>query len=355
MGRFFVHLSETRPILKRGGKLKLGRFSLALILVVWLAACSAVSSDNSEAVETFTPFPMAPTSTETPIPTQLVEPSPTIPPTQTAAPILPTATLSQYATPALNYQPVPAGVSPSGRWLVWRVACKDPQQDTCLQFSDRDSAQTWSLTENELAIRHDLPYTFRIEVAGWSSDYRSAYLVTSPLNFEMDFSPVNSIIKFSLVNGQNSYLIPPTYQMNTSRAAPVFYLYGFSNNSQWLAYGALSGGSINFTLLDLYSNSTKTFSVIVDEKALFGDIAWSPEDDFFVFSVSESLAGLEGTDDFSVFLVAREDLAVKRIYSHGDRFLFSPEWVSNKEVKYQSNAGNLILNIETGEITEAAD
>jgi hypothetical protein len=224
-----------------------------------------------------------------------------------------------------------------------------------LQFSDRDSRQKWFISEDDLEIRVNLPYTFRIEVAHWPGDWRYVYLATSPKNFEMNFSPFNAVIKFSLVNGTYSYILAPAYLGEGAAEAPILYRCGFSNNDQWLAYAVSDGDSIEFTILDLITEKKQVFSAAVQEGSAFGDIRWSPEDDFFVFSVSEDSPGLEQSNDFSIFLVRLEGLSVTRIYPHGSTFLFNPEWISNTEVKYQLQTGEVILNIETGEVTEVAE
>jgi len=331
--------------------MKQGIFVLISILIVFLLpACAA--EDTSAPGATFSPIAPLVTKTKTRQPTPTIFRTSTIPPTQTPTPEPVTPTPSQFSTPATGYNPIPESLSPSGRWLVWQIDCADPQQDACLQFSDRDSRQKWFITEDDLEIRVNLPYTFRIEVAHWPGDWRYVYLATSPKNFEMSFSPINAIIKFSLINGTYSYILDPTYLGEGAAEAPLLYRCGFSNNDQWLAYAVSNGDSIDFTIFDLITEEEQFFSVAVQAGSAFGDIHWSPEDDFFVFSVSEDSLGLEKSNDFSIFLVGLEDLSVTRISPHGSTFLFSPEWISDTEVKYQSQAGEVMLNIETGEVTE---
>lgn len=94
--------------------------------------------------------------------------------------------------------------------------------------------------------------------------------------------------------------------------------------------------------------------MIVKENAVIGDISWSPNDQYFVFSAAENIIAIGETDDFSVFRVGVDDLSLKRVYSHGDKFLTNPEWVSENDIIYETWFGDqqIILNIETGAVTE---
>lgn len=350
-------------------------FVFGLIFMIFSAGASACvpAAPAPTATRTNTPQMLGINQTVTYPPTYTITPSRTMYPTQipyqtstpvptkTATPTRPTSTPSIYPTPSGSYYL--ESISPSGKWIAWDVGCQDTEivHDACFQFNNRDGTLTWYFTVDDLVTEDDWRIYGKVE--SWSPDNKFVYLVTYPMDtdFIMD-QPAHGIAKLSLVTGAVSYIITPNYTAVEGEIyqMPIYYSYAFSNNGQWLVYANKNGRSIDFTLLNLVSNDVRYFSVVVAEDAAYGDITWSPDDRFFVFSAAESLIDLGRSDDFSVFLVTIEDLSVKRIYLHGDKFLYYPEWISNKEVEYDytsrnGSGGKLILNIETGEVTEVEE
>ncbi|MFN2145218.1 MAG: hypothetical protein ACK2T7_07680, partial [Anaerolineales bacterium] len=88
----------------------------------------------------------------------------------------------------------------------------------------------------------------------------------------------------------------------------------------------------------------------------FGDISWSPNDQYLVFSLAENITGPYVAKVYTIFLVDTEDLNSKQLYVTENQFLTFPQWLSTGKIEYTITdgvaVGRLILNIETGEVTE---
>jgi len=349
-------------------------FGLAILILGFLLPACTPNAPAPTATFTETSAMLSANSQVTYEPTFTITPSQTLrltstlyyTPTITPSPTPhPTITLPPFPTPDINFWRKPESISPTEKWVAWRVGCQNTEikHDSCFQFVSTDGTQAWNFTTNDIVSKDERRIYGR--VMNWSPDNKFVYLVTYPIDADFIFDqPAHGITKLSLVSGVVTYIITPDYIAveNEDHQFPVYYSYAFSNNGQWLAFAIKNGRSIDFTLLDLISNDVRHFSVIVAENAPYGDIVWSPNDKFFLFSVAENLIELGRSDDFSVFRVMLENLSIKRIYPHGDKFLyyFEPEWVSDSEIKYYYNgmneeSGILILNIETGEITEVDD
>lgn len=317
-------------------------------LALLLAGCASAPEPTPVPTSTFTPKPTS---------TRRIFPSPTRYKTQTPTPSLtptitvtshPTSTLLPYPTPENAVSRDPFSICPNKNWSAWQVNCNNQDFPTtdCFAFVNIDGTKSWPLSVE--AIVPEIAINEYVSIAHWSRDNRFVYLVTTLTDVEWFFwTPVNSIIKFSLVNGLYSYIITPKFDPTLSLDTP-FFQYAFSNNSQHLVYGSGFDQSINLTILNLYEGEVNYLSVIVNSDSPFGDFSWSPNDRFFVFSVAESVTGIYSSDKFSVFLVDIEELYAKHIYSLGGGWLSFPEWISDREVLYMydspGGSSKIILN-----------
>jgi hypothetical protein len=126
-------------------------------------------------------------------------------------------------------------------------------------------------------------------------------------------------------------------------------------------YGRFGSRSIDFVIKNLGNGTEALFSVSRNPRSKsgetgFGDISWSPNDQHFVFSLAVNITGPYVAEVYSVFLVDTEDLNSKQLYVTENQFLTFPQWLSNGEIEYINTDGvdvqKIILNIETGEVTE---
>jgi hypothetical protein len=356
----------------------------ALILLVTLTSCDPV------VIETRTPTPLTGlqatfainqtknanySATQVALNTQSVlhrnltitarptsTPRPT--PSQTPKPTHKPHTLTPSITPTLFPFPTPEGwwnyeISQNREWIAWELCCDDIGHIYVL-IENSDNTISWAINLNLEIHNNFCNFGCLFKIAHWSIDNNYLYIAGYPSDGHWAFKPAAvTIIELSLETGSIKYILEPTYKNPSNpEDGERLFCYGFSQDSQWLTYEICNEGKLFFYIMNLNTNQVKSFNISVSDDHYCCDISWSPNNQYFVFSISEDQEYIDVTENFSVFLVNIETLQVKKILSEYNKFLKFPEWISDTEILYsyydfeKSATQQLILNIETGEITE---
>ena len=327
-----------------------------LFITLLLSACSNAS------VQSATPHIVSPTAifsnTDTPQPIR----APTLLATETplakkiiaitetrVAELSVEATLATFGTicqsPANTYS---AKISPDDRWIVMECEGVDGGVDPYLQVVSIQGDKKWSIHYADYAKGTYYDRRNTIRVARWSADGKYLYATSEDTGSGCCWIGWDVLlIRLNLEDGQQTAIanyIGEGTEMNIS----------LSPSERYLLYIPQDGKN-NLYIWDTKDSKQRVIK-LEDTRAGAGHTLMSNDDQKVILVLRDYPKEFQGDLTFSSLVLIDLKSGSQRILLSGIEYHETPipvSWMDNDHVLLQKNNELLLLNINTGELTEA--
>lgn len=276
--------------------------------------------------------------TETPTITATITNTPSPSPTQTATTTnTPTTTPFPFATPNGAYF---VENSPDNKWIIWESWSGN--SDHTLLIQKVNTSIIWDI-QFHVTISDELRLPLFIRPIHWSREGRFMYFTGMLMgDGGSEYRGVSLVKRLDLENGDIANVLSFDTQFFS-------FTPSFTPNGRFFVH--LSENILTFRDLQ---NSQET-SIVIEEidTRNSGSMLWSPDSTKLVFATEHSYASI------SFVVVDRNDMSYKFFPQEKVIFANAEEWLSENEVLFSIHftyeSKEVILNIQTGEITEVEE
>lgn len=250
--------------------------------------------------------------------------------------ITPTPTYIPYPSSMPFPIPMPYGfygysASPNGEWIAWMV---DTGDDPYLLIESVDRRKRWKINFDFATIA----WNSDLRIIHWSGDGRYLYYATSPPGNGIGFDVVQDLQKLDLFTGLTNEILP--YE------AGNWYAIAISHGEGWLAYIPRDTLVVDLIIRNLTNEEEFKIRLGSGGNLYTGALLWTLDESKIFFVIYDE----SGYNIARVELLTREIKYLLRDFTY---IIYATSWEDSKEslIRFKSEEGDWILNVETGELT----